>query len=515
MLTPSLLGSVLEWAPDAIVVIDEEGRMVFSNRQMLLLFGHSAQTLRGANIEMLLPLRFRDGHKQHRQRYAATGGRVRPMGSGMELYGLRADSSEFPIEISLSPIHDGGRLLVAAAIRDVSARIAVEKQLQEARKAADRANAAKSRFLATASHDLRQPLQSLGLLNGSLQRLVTDEAAQQVLAQQAQSISSMGRLLNTLLDISKLESGAIRPELRNFALDGLLTELQREFGPLAEARGLALRIEISVEQVHSDPALLGQILRNLLSNAVKFTPAGQVMLRCETDADSVRVEVIDTGVGIAPEHLSEICDEFYQVGIEAQQSREGYGLGLSIVKRLASLLHTRLDIRSTPGAGSTFSIRLPRVRHRRTLLPDVTAPSPAPPIATGAPLAGTGQRVLLVEDDASVRDATRLLLKISGYVVKAVTNAAEAVDSAAREGMPDLLITDYHLGREGTGVELLHTLRRTAPALPAILVSGDTSQAMREIVRLDALQLLSKPIDANALLSAVCDLLQSSGYAKA
>ena len=512
MLSPSQLGSVLESAPDAIVVIDEQGQIVFTNRQMLLLFGHAKPALLGAGVEMLLPLRFRDSHRQHRQRYAAGGGRVRPMGTGMELYGLRADGTEFPIEISLSPIHEGGRLLVAAAIRDVSARLAADKQLDDARKAADRANAAKSRFLATASHDLRQPLQSLGLLNGTLQRLVTDETAREVLAQQAQSISSMARLLNTLLDISKLESGAIRPQLRDFALDGLLTELQREFQPLAEARQLALRIELSVEQVHSDPALLGQILRNLLTNAIKFTPAGQVMLRCEPDADSVRLEVIDTGVGIAREHLGEICDEFYQVGVEAQQSREGYGLGLSIVRRLASLLHTRLDIRSTPGAGSTFAVRVPRVRRTRASAA-LAAPVSTAPVADA--VRGSGQRVLLVEDDASVRDATRLLLKISGFTVKAVTNAAEAVDCVAREGVPDLLITDYHLGRDGTGVDLLHTLRRKAPALPAIVVSGDTSHAMREIARLDALHLLSKPVDADALLQAVRRLLQPAGDATA
>ncbi len=512
MLSLSMLGSVLEWAPDAIVVIDEAGHIVFTNRQMHLLFGHSADTLKGSDIEMLLPKRFRDGHQQHRQRYAAKGARVRPMGSGMDLFGLRADGTEFPIEISLSPIHEDGRLLVAAAIRDVSARIAAEKQVQEAHKAADRAASTKSRFLATASHDLRQPLQSLGLLNGTLQRLVTDPIALEVLAQQAQSINSMAGLLNTLLDISKLESGAIQPRMRDFALDSLLIELQREFAPLAEARHLALRIQISVEQVHSDPTLLGQILRNLLTNAIKFTHTGQVMLRCETEGDSVRLEVIDTGVGIAPEHISEICDEFYQVGIEAQQSREGYGLGLSIVRRLATLLHTRLDIHSTLGAGSTFSVRLPRVRRRRTAPPYSPTAEPTPINETAL---GTGQRILLVEDDASVRDATRLLLKISGYAVTAVTNATEALDHATREGLPDLLITDYHLGRDKTGVELLHALRSQAVVLPAIVVSGDTSHAMRDIARLDALHLLSKPVDANALLKAISELLPPKGDAKA
>jgi CheY-like chemotaxis protein len=144
----------------------------------------------------------------------------------------------------------------------------------------------------------------------------------------------------------------------------------------------------------------------------------------------VRLEVIDTGVGIAAEHISDICDEFYQVGIEAQQSREGYGLGLSIVRRLANLLHTKLDIRSTLGAGSTFSVRLPRVRRRRTAPPYSPTPEPAPITDTAL---GTGQRILLVEDDASVRDATRLLLKISGYAVTAVTNATEALDHATRD----------------------------------------------------------------------------------
>ena len=233
-----LARSVLDAAPDAMIVIDDSGTIRFVNRQVASLFGYAHDELVGQPIELLMPERFHARHVVHREHYRSSV-RLRPMGLGLALFGRRKDGSEFPVEISLSPIEHEQGLLVAAAIRDVTDRKRVETELIralgaadlaresadrarelaiQAREAADRANQAKSRFLATASHDLRQPLQTLELLNGSLRRLSTSGALTDAVAQQGVAIGAMSRLLNALLDISKLESGAIRPEPTDFAV---------------------------------------------------------------------------------------------------------------------------------------------------------------------------------------------------------------------------------------------------------------------------------------------------------
>ncbi len=502
MLSSTLLGSVLESAPDAIVIIDLDGRMLFANRQMQALFGFERRELLDANIDLLLPERYRARHAEHRLRFASGGGRVRPMGSGRELFGLHRSGSEFPVEISLSPIHDDGLLLVAAAIRDVSEHRQAQSELLEARLAADRANSAKSRFLATASHDLRQPLQSLGLLNGSLRRLIRDADALEALNQQETAIASMARLLNALLDISKLESGAIRADVADFAVTPLFELLCREFQPMAQAKGLTLLWSGRECSVRSDPALVGQILRNLITNAVKYTTAGRVELRCVASGERVLIEVADTGIGIAAEHLDAICDEFYQVGVPTNAAREGYGLGLSIVKRLVDLLGLTLTIRSEPGRGSVFGLAIPLARGKAADSPPAADPALAPAAAPRQ------ARILLVEDDAGVRDATRLLLRVAGHAVVAVATREEALAAAATAGGFELVVSDYHLGNDGSGLEVIAALRECCPApFNAIIVTGDTSSAMRELPQDPRLRLLSKPVHADKLLALVGELL--------
>src|ERR1017187_2585641 len=273
--TPSdLARSVLDAAPDAMIIIDAFGIIQFTNRQVSALFGYTHDEIIGQSIEKLMPERFRARHTRHREHYVSDV-RVRPMGVGLDLFGRRRDGTEFPLEISLSPIKDADRTLVAAAIRDASGHKRAEAELIVARESADRANQGKSRFLATASHDLRQPLQTLALLNGSLRRLVTDPDAAEALSQQEQAIGAMSRLLNALLDISKLESGAIKPEPTDFSVATLFQELRTEFANIAASKGLQLEVEVGADhQVHSDPSLVEQILRNLVSNAIKYTRQG-------------------------------------------------------------------------------------------------------------------------------------------------------------------------------------------------------------------------------------------------
>jgi len=505
MLTEQLLISLLQFAPDALVVIDAEGRVLFSNRQMRALFGYSSEELLGSSIDNLLPMRYRTAHGTHRQRFLVGGGKVRPMGSGMTLFGLHHSGHEFPIEISLSPLQDGERTLVAAAIRDISAHLATETRMREAQLTADRANAAKGRFLATASHDLRQPLQSLALLTGTLQRMVSDADVRAVLTQQSQAITTMSGLLNALLDISKLESGAVQPKLCDFALSSLLNELKHEFLPMAQERGLDLHIDDCADWIHSDPALLGQILRNLLSNAIKFTRSGSVQLQCVVQAGTLRIQVVDTGIGIPAEHMDAICDEFYQVDSDPQTMRQGYGLGLSIVRQVARLLRTRLEINSTPGRGSMFAFQLPRASAGLDAARSSSEPTG---IVQPAPVATPGQRILLVEDDASVRDATRLLLSIEGFAVTAVASPVEALEWCDSHSLPDLIISDYHLSGTLSGLELIRSLRaRQQRHCPAILMSGDTSAALRGLQDPADVVLLAKPIPPDLLLQNVRQLL--------
>ncbi len=522
-LPSELARSALDAAPDAMIIIDGSGAIRFANRQASSLFGYTYDEIVGSPVELLMPERFHARHVEHRDRYRGNE-RIRPMGAGLQLFGRRKDGTEFPVEISLSPIEHGQGKLVSAAIRDVTDRKRVEAELIRAREAADRArevadaarelanqarenadraNQGKSRFLATASHDLRQPLQTLELLNGSLRRLPTSDAVAEAVGQQGIAIAAMSRLLNALLDISKLESGAIKPEPADFAVAALFEELRREFAASAADKGLELRVSAGAEVAHSDPSLIGQILRNLVSNAIKYTQRGLVSLRSADSPEAMlRLEVVDTGIGIPAAHIQYIYDEFYQVGVPTNSSRDGYGLGLSIVQRLVKLLNLKLEVRSEIGKGTVFSLGVPasnaRVAHSSAAQPDSRLDQQ--PI--GVP------RVLLVEDDKSVRDATRLLLSVEGYQVTGVATLAEALQHARSGNGIDLLVTDYHLAHGETGTAVIAAVRESLGThLKAVLVTGDTSTAVKDLPRDPFMRIASKPIQADELLTLMRALL--------
>ena len=476
-ISPELARSALDAAPDAMIIIDAAGTIRYANRQVSALFGYPHEDIVGKEVEQLMPERHR---------------------------GLRRDGVEFPIEISLAAIEDGDQTLTAAAIRDVTDRKRVEAELVVARELAERANLGKSRFLATASHDLRQPLQTLALLNGALRRTDTDPASAEALKQQEQAIDAMSRLMNALLDISKLESGAIKPEPADFSVSGLFEELRRDFAGLAAKKSLALQVEASQYWAHSDPSLVEQILRNLISNAVKYTRQGCVWLRCQYENAAVRLEVGDTGIGIAADQLPLIYDEFYQVGVQANSTREGYGLGLSIVQRLVNLLHLELQVHSVVGQGSVFSLVLPATQSRPQIAHKMTESQ-----TSNSELAARC-RVLLVEDDMAVRDATRLLLKIEGYQVVAVASLAEALQRVREAEGIDLLVTDYHLAQGETGIQVIAAIRDALKTpVKSVLITGDTSSAIKDLPRDPYFRVASKPIRAEELLTLLRGLLSA------
>lgn len=516
---PELARSVLESAPDAIIIVDAKAVVRFANRQVMELFGYSREAIVGKSVELLVPERFREGHVAHRQQYAANP-RMRPMGQNLELYGRRRDQTEFPVEISLSPVANFEELLIAAVIRDVSDSRQVRDELLAARvsadhakDSADRANRAKSRLLATASHDLCQPLQTLTLLNAALRRVAPDPAVTDMLTQQAAALGVVSRLLSALLDMSKIESGVVKPQSCDFAVSAVFDELKRSFLEIATAKDLRLEIESTSQWVRSDPLLVDQILKNLLSNAIKYTSAGRVALRCLTGEDTVaRLEVIDTGIGIPADQLACIYDEFYQVTHDATVGADGYGLGLSIVKRLVELLGAKIEVHSQQGKGSTFALLLPvaekgsQTTHLRTQSPENGA------LSLGSRPAA---HVLVVDDDQRVNDATCLLLRAEGYQITPATSLKEAVQAARQSGGFDLILTDYHLRGDETGSEVIKVLRQTFdPRLPAILLTGDTSSSMDLSPSDPHLRLATKPISAAELLQLLSELLQSTPKAE-
>jgi PAS domain S-box-containing protein len=535
-----LARSALDAAPDAMIIIDSSGVIRFANRQVSSAFGYTNDEIVGQPVELLMPERFHMRHVGHREQYRSNV-RLRPMGAGLELCGRRKDGTEFPVEISLSAIEHEQRVLVAAAIRDATGRKRIEAELIRAREAADaardiadrsreaaihsgatadgarmlaiqarqeadRANQGKSRFLATASHDLRQPLQTLELLNGSLRRLPASAAVMDAVAQQSDAIVAMSRLLNALLDIGKLESGAIKPDPSDFAVATIFEGLRRSFAATVANKGLDFQVSAGGEVAHSDPSLIEQILRNLVSNAIKYTQRGLISLRCRVSADAMlHLEVVDTGIGIPAAQIQYICDEFYQVGVPVNRTKDGYGLGLSIVQRIVKLLSLTLEVRSEVGKGSVFSLTVPASSaHSAHVL--LSRPQMQEVQAYRQPIGAP--RVLLVEDDMSVRDATRMLLSVEGYQVTGVATLVEALEHLAGGKGIDLLVTDYHLANGETGTSVISALRDSLGTdLKAVLITGDTSNAVKGLPRDPMMRIASKPIQADELLTIMGALL--------
>jgi PAS domain S-box-containing protein len=503
-----LLADLVEFAPDAMLIVDASGRILYANQRVTDLFGYAREDIVDRSVELLLPERLRPRHAIHRRNFSADP-RTRPMGAGRDLLGLRSDGTEFPLEISLSPLRDG---LAAAAIRDATERKRAEQDLIKARELADgareeadRANLSKSRFLATASHDLRQPLQALSMLHGTLCRVDLPANAREVLAQQGRAIDAMKRLLSALLDISKLESGAVKPQPSDFSLQQLFELLSTEFSTAARSKGLALIVDRTDLFTHTDQSLLEQLLRNLVSNAIKYTGAGTVTLRATKTTSSVRIEIEDTGVGIPADQLSYIFDEFFQVGVARNTTREGYGLGLAIVQRIARLLGFCIQVQSEVGKGSTFTLELPCIETTRA-----DHPSEARASSMHSGQHGPSGKILVTEDEPSVLQATSLLLELEGYLVIPATSREEALHRSREHPDIDLVVSDYHLKEDQTGLNVIAGIReQLAHDIPAILVTGDTSTAMRKISGDRRLRLASKPVDADELLSLMAELLNA------
>ncbi len=369
---------------------------------------------------------------------------------------------------------------------------------------AERANAAKSRFLAAASHDLRQPLQALRLLNAALQEyLLTDDMALNILHDSERALEVMDRLLGSLLDISKIDSGVIAPVQRDFRISDIFDDLQGEFLRLANEKNLDFIIVPSSRIVHTDRIMLDAILRNLLANAVRYTRQGKILLGCRLAGQAVRFEVWDTGAGIPEDQFNNIFDEFYQIGAPDRDSRQGLGLGLSIVRGYARLLRCPLKVRSRLGSGSVFSFEVPlgsTIAEAETRRADASAGTSWKPKEC---------RILLIEDDVQALEAMQKLLGVWGMQVIGARSGGEAAAILAQNNFaPDIVITDYRLRGGETGLTAIDLITpMIGENIPVIFVTGDALPEVRAALGGRFAHLLQKPVAPGKLRVLIRNLL--------
>ncbi len=391
-----------------------------------------------------------------------------------------------------------------------SARAAAE----QARERAEKADRTKTTFIAATSHDLRQPMHALVQYVEHLRRTCTDRLSLATIARIEESVAAMENLLNGVLDFSKISMGAIKPDIRVFPVDRLLRGVETQIRPLAEAKGLALRIESSGGHCESDEVLLGRIVRNIAQNAVRYTASGSIAIRAVLRGDTVRVLVADSGIGIASSEKQRVFDEYYQVDNRARDRRKGLGLGLAIVRDLARLLNLGIRLKSRPGVGSTFAVEIPRARSAE-IADDALPARAARDLVRGA-------FVVLIDDDPLALDAFGTTLTDLGCRVLKAGSGVEAIHALAQaEFAPQIVVSDYRLAGDENGlaaIEMVVANQRAlygeAFPLPALVVSGDTSPEELERVARAGYPMLHKPVGARRLHQALDAALQPAAEAQ-
>jgi len=395
--------------------------------------------------------------------------------------------------------------------RDLEQRVAVAnvelhrrlEQVDAARAAAEQASIAKSRFFAAASHDLRQPLHSLGLFATALRDVVGNAEGRDLVRRIGDSIAALDRLFDELLDISRLDAGTVEVRRRNVALQPLFDRLAEDYGAEAAARELRLQLRPTRLAVHTDAVLLERVLSNLVSNALRYTRTGGVLVGARRRGDRVLLQVWDSGIGIAADQHSLIFDEFYQVSNPGRDRRKGLGLGLAIVRRLTALLDLPLELRSEPDRGTRFTLSLPRATGAVEL--------PGLDVAADGDTIFTGRRALVIDDDADICDATVRLLTRWGFDARAAPGQASARGLLRAGFVPDAVLADLRLGEPVDGIGVVEQLRADlGRAVPALLISGDLGARDLPRVKASRLLLLTKPVAPARLRSALASLLQQA-----
>ncbi|MHB0925067.1 MAG: ATP-binding response regulator [Gallionellaceae bacterium] len=416
---------------------------------------------------------------------------------------------------------------LAQGLNDMTAELqqehaTLQQRIEEATQAllvkkeeAEHANHDKSHFLAVASHDLRQPLHALGLYVAEMQRKVSNAEQRHLVNQVERSIEALSTLLNALLDISKLDAGAVIPQMQTCAVDAMLGRIAADYQMLASVKNIRLIVRPCSGYVTSDPLLLERILANLVSNAIRYTyQNGCVMVACRRRKHFLRIEVRDNGVGISKTDQGNIFREFFQLAQPQLDTSKGLGLGLAIVDRLVKLLGHRIELRSAPGKGAVFALEVP-------ITPNAGRPSAVAEQVSAhldqevekSPLAG--KRLLIVDDDAAVLSGTTGILTSWGCHVSAAASVAQ-VEQFLHDGVKwDLIVSDYQLGNNTNGIDVIELVRQHQnQRIPCILISGDTSPTVLKLASVSGHHLLHKPVRPAKLRSLIEHLLEDEVHQK-
>lgn len=514
-----ILQNALDHARQGVTVCDRNLRLVAWNRAFRDLYDLPDELLRiGVGIDTVIAFNAERGTYGQGTREAFIHQRIESLVNATEPVRLRLYPSGTVIEIRTNALPDGGLVTTYTDITDsvlaeealARANETLERRVHErteeltrvngelakAKAAAEDANLSKTRFLAAASHDILQPLNAARLYTASLlERMPPDENVDLAKNVDA-SLDAVEEILTALLDISRLDAGAMQPEFKSFRIDELLRQLALEFEPIARERGLRLTFVRSGATVRSDRRLLRRLLQNLVSNAIKYTPEGRVLVGCRRRNGGLSIEICDTGLGIPPGKQKAVFREFHRLDQGARAAR-GLGLGLSIVERIGKILGHPVGLSSTIGKGSRFSVFVPLA----DAVP-LTVLRSAPQPTAGNALWGTG--VLCLDNEPSILDGMARLLTGWGCVVHVAPNLAEALDMPALAADRRLiLIADYHLDH-GNGLDAIAAIRAVAGvSLPAILLTADRSIAVREAALAAEIQVLNKPVKPAALRAAL------------
>jgi PAS domain S-box-containing protein len=483
---------LLEFAPDGILAVDAQGRILLANRQAGDLFGYAADELAGMSVESLIPERFRGGHVQHRGDYARQP-RVRPMGLGRDLSGRRKDGSEFAAEISLSsvPLEDG--VVVIVTVRDVTDRRRAEQALRERERQIERL---REEYVGFVSHDIRNPVSTISLHAELLLRtlepkgLTESAESARIIGESAARISAM---IRELLDVSRLESGQPELHLEATAIGDLVTRVVDRTLSAAERARIHVGRSTAAPVV-CDAHRIERVVVNLLTNAIKYSPAGaSIEIAIEDAGDEVRVAIGDHGPGVAPEDRERIFEKYERT--RSHQGKDSLGLGLFISRLIVQAHGGRIWVESTVGEGSTFVFALPR---------GLAAPAAAPEGAAPERTSAAGQRLLVVDDEVAACAALARLLGEEGYLVETAHSGAEAL-ALLPTFRPDLALLDVTMPTM-TGVELMQHLREVIPDLRVVFMTGHERDSAQLRAAAQA-GYVSKPIDLDLLLGEIAKLL--------